>query len=165
MCHIFGDVNIMNYIYSYMDFLNNMNDLQFEIQKLNLSCKVTSRVKQNNSVQDKFKRYMASKHQFGEVPLKKCVNDIMGFRIVLNEFYTHDEVINFLKSNFQNIRVISADKDEYVAVHAYFITGDNKSFQWELQIWNKKDEKENLSSHYKYKQEYVTWENEVEKEG
>lgn len=165
VCHMFGDVNIMNYIYSYMEFLNNMNDLQFEMQRLNLTCKVTSRVKQNNSIQDKFKRYMTDRHQQGEVPLKKCINDIMGFRIVLNEYYSHEKVIDFLSNNVKNIRVVSADKDEYVAVHAYFLTGDNKNFQWELQIWNNKDEKKNLLSHSKYKQDYITWETKVEEEG
>lgn len=164
VCHVIDDVNIINYIYSYAEFLNNIKDLSFDIQDLNLSSKVTSRIKQTNSIQEKLKRYMTDKHQYGEVQLKKCLNDILGFRIVLNEFDSHEDVINILSERFEKIKVVNADKEDYVAVHAYFMTGDNKNFQWELQIWNKKDEMTNLLSHHKYKQDYISWETDTEKE-
>lgn len=160
VCHIINDSNILNYIYSYRDYLNTMNDLHIELQKLNLSCKISTRVKDNNSIQDKLHRYMGEKHNYGEIPIKKCLNDIFGFRIVFNEDYTHDKLIDLLKDKFDNIKVINADNNDYRATHAYFKMGDNKSFQWELQMWNKSDEKSNLESHQKYKQEYTKWENE-----
>ena len=37
---------------------------------------------------------------------------------------------------------------------------NNFNFQWELQIWNKEDEMNNINSHEKYKQDYIKWEKE-----
>ncbi len=37
---------------------------------------------------------------------------------------------------------------------------NNFCFQWELQVWNKIDEINNINSHERYKQDYVRWENE-----
>jgi hypothetical protein len=49
-------------------------------------------------------------------------------------------------------------RNKYIATHVYF-KKDNFSFPWELQIWNKKDEEENILSHKMYKQHYIKWEN------
>ena len=37
---------------------------------------------------------------------------------------------------------------------------NNFNCQWELQIWNKEDEMNNINSHEKYKQDYIKWEKE-----
>lgn len=36
----------------------------------------------------------------------------------------------------------------------------NNLFPWELQIWKKEDEENNLISHKMYKQDYTSWESE-----
>lgn len=46
---------------------------------------------------------------------------------------------------------------DYIASHIY-IMSVNQLFPWELQIWKKVNERSNLDSHKKYKQEYITWE-------
>lgn len=53
----------------------------------------------------------------------------------------------------------SKKEGNYKAIHVYF-NKDNYAFPWELQIWNKQDEENNLESHKKYKQDYIKWESE-----
>ena len=43
--------------------------------------------------------------------------------------------------------------------YIYFRQG-NFNFQWELQVWNKENEINNITSHEKYKQDYIKWEKE-----
>lgn len=64
----------------------------------------------------------------------------------------------------ERYRCIDSSKGEYRATHLYFRDG-NYTFPWELQIWGSCDEKSNLISHKKYKQEYITWEKEDEEGG
>ena len=46
-----------------------------------------------------------------------------------------------------------------MATHMYF-KENNYSFQWELQIWDKKHYESNIISHENYKQGYTKWEEE-----
>ena len=80
-----------------------------------------------------------------------------GIRIITNEELSINQIINFVHSKYPNLKVIDSSKGEYKATHIYFRDG-NYNFQWELQIWNKCDELNNIESHRKYKQEYVKWE-------
>ena len=57
------------------------------------------------------------------------------------------------------MKCIDSSKKAYKATHIYF-KQDNWNFQWELQIWNKENEINNINSHEKYKQGYVKWEKE-----
>ena len=41
-----------------------------------------------------------------------------------------------------------------------FFRQGNFNFQWELQVWNKENEINNINSHEKYKQDYIKWEKE-----
>ena len=59
--------------------------------------------------------------------------------------------------NFPEYKCIDSSKRSYIATHIYFEKG-NFCFLWELQIWAKKDEKNNFQSHKEYKQEYTIWE-------
>lgn len=69
-----------------------------------------------------------------------------------------DEIINYIKNNFPDLKVINSSKGYYKAVHVYFGKGNNYLFQWELQVWLERDQISNLLSHHKYKQDYVKWE-------
>lgn len=64
-----------------------------------------------------------------------------------------------LTKKYPFLKVIDSSKLTYKAIHVYFKV-DNYSFPWELQIWNKNDEMNNIYSHQKYKQDYVRWEKE-----
>ncbi len=71
-----------------------------------------------------------------------------------------EDIISYIKNNFENIKCINSNKGEYKAIHCYFTKGNNNLYQWELQIWLFSDEEKNRNSHAKYKQAYVKWENE-----
>lgn len=158
--HIFDDANIIKYIHQYREFIVLNESFQEEIKNLDLTIgTVTRRVKDHNSIQYKLGQYMSEKHNNGEVPIKKCLNDILGFRIIFHNNYDYEEIKKFILINFKNVKVINSFKENYRALHAYFVK-DNKNFMWELQIWNKEDEENNLISHHEYKQDYIAWVNE-----
>lgn len=160
VCHIIDDSNILKYIYQYREFLDNYETFQKEINELNLKIgNVTRRVKDHNSIQYKLKRYMSEEHANGHVALRKCLNDIMGFRIIFNGDYEFQYLKKIVNDNFDNMRVVPSIHGDYKATHVYFATKNNKRFVWELQMWNKSDEEKNLTSHHKNKQEYIVWEN------
>jgi hypothetical protein len=82
----------------------------------------------------------------------------IGVRIILKENLDFDEVIDYINRNYQILKCTNASKNGYKAVHIYYGRDDNFGFQWELQIWNKRNETSNLISHAKHKQEYTNWE-------
>ncbi|MGO8609138.1 hypothetical protein ACC848_39940, partial [Rhizobium johnstonii] len=41
------------------------------------------RIKQAESISEKLLYYMTDVHEFGKVPLNKCLNDLLGFRILV----------------------------------------------------------------------------------
>ncbi len=118
---------------------------------------VNTRVKALNSIQDKIEKY-ENKKESGKIPIKKCLNDIFGLRIILNNSISYDEIIKYIEENYPYLKCIKAFRGSYKAIHVYFGNDDNMKFQWELQIWNKEDEHTNLISHAKHKQEYTKWE-------
>ena len=109
--------------------------------------------------------YKTERHEFGKIPINKCINDLFGVRIFLREPLTFDEVYSFIEDTYPNrYRCIDSSKFDYKAVHLYF-KENNQSFPWELQIWNMCDMDSNFSSHKKYKQEYTAWEKESKEGG
>lgn len=160
VCHVQNNLDIMNYLYTYRSFLIDMINLHLNFENLNLHSMIESRVKQINSIEDKLSRYMDAKHSFGEIPLKKCLNDIFGCRILMDADYEYEDICLNLKKYFSNIKIISRKLGDYNAVHAYFIVGNNQNFIWELQIWNRSFIESNYNSHHKEKQNYTNWEGE-----
>lgn len=155
------DNDILNSILNYRLFINeNHLDLKLGFDKLNLNNEVNSRVKAQNSIEYKINNYMTEKHEFGKVPLNKCFNDLYGIRIIFSEKVQYEEIKKFVETRYNgNLKCYDASKGNYIATHIYFKNG-NYSFQWELQIWNKNDEKTNIISHEQYKQDYTKWEKE-----
>lgn len=131
--------------------------ISFEADYIDLDSR--SRVKELGSVIYKLGHYYLVKEEKGEMPLKKCLNDLMGFRVCLPGF-SHDcpvfqEMCNFIKNDY-NIKCINSSKGEYYrGTHVYFYGDSNKNFPWELQIWLTDDVQTNLNSHEKHKQKYV----------
>ena len=141
-----------------LDLLENSSILFFDLK---LSNKVFSRIKTINSIHYKIVNYH-NNHNNGKIPINKCLNDLVGIRIILETDLTLGQVEEWVKENFPELKVIFSIKKEYRAIHIYFGKGDNYIFQWELQIWLKKDSNRNLLSHQEYKQEYVKWEERCE---
>lgn len=149
--------SIMGYAHKYRDFLNDTSNLQLDFQELNLTSVVESRIKQSNSMQDKIDRYMLKSHDYGKVPLRKCLNDILGCRIILDRDYSFEELEVFVKSKVKNVRIVDRNLGDYKAVHVYFLTGNNNNFLWELQLWTPSNALANYKSHHKEKQDYTDW--------
>lgn len=135
---------------------------------MKLSCvcnsQVTSRVKAQNSIEYKIQRYKTDLHEFGKIPVNKCINDLFGIRIFLDPAVPFEDIYTFVDVAYQQkYRCIDSSKYDYRAVHMYY-KKNNRSFPWELQIWNKCDAVNNFASHKKYKQDYTTWEKVSRKE-
>ena len=164
-----SDIDIDGAIYqSITDYVQLLNDRSAEVT-LQLSfvcgCKVTARVKALNSIEFKIQNYKTERHEFGRVPINKCINDLFGFRIILDTPLSYEDIQNFVDTTYPGkYRCIDSSKYDYKAVHLYF-KQDNRSFPWELQIWNCCNVEGNFTSHKTYKQEYTTWEKEIKEGG
>lgn len=156
-----NDNEILNVILDYRLFLNeNHLDIKIAFDKLNLQSEVNSRVKAQNSIEFKINNYMTDKHEYGEVALNKCLNDLYGIRIIFNENVEYNDIKTFIDEKYNGkLKCYDASKGDYVATHIYF-KEDNYSFQWELQIWDVAHYKSNIISHEYYKQDYTKWEEE-----
>lgn len=160
------DVNgtIYNNIMEYVQLLNEKSaDITLQLSSI-CSCQITARVKTQNSIEYKIQNYKTDKHEFGKIPINKCINDLFGVRIILESPLAFEEIHTFVAETYQGkYRCIDSSKLDYKAVHLYF-KENNQSFPWELQIWNRCDVENNFTSHKKYKQKYTIWEKE-NKEG
>lgn len=152
------DAEILNSIWQYRSLINDeIISIMFDLHTISYAnSTVTSRVKAQNSIEFKLENYYTN-HEGGRIPLKKCLNDLLGIRIVMDCDFTFQEVKQYMDDNFPDYKCIDSSKLSYTATHVYFENG-NSFFPWELQIWKKKDEKNNFISHKEYKQEYTKWE-------
>lgn len=160
VCDLLGNRLILDTIVNYREFINQNNiQLLMEFKKFNSeNATVNVRTKAKNSIEFKIENYTKN-HENGKVPISKCFNDLFGIRIICGEKLSFDEILQLVNTKYDNIKCIDSTKNDYKATHIYF-KKDNYAFQWELQIWNKIDEVNNIISHEKYKQDYVRWENE-----
>jgi hypothetical protein len=146
---------IKNYVYKLEELVIDI-DVEFTYQ--HLDCRL--RVKQNESIVNKLKYYRVGKKDKGLYPLNKCLNDLLGFRIIVDDFdhdcVYFDALCENIKTEYK-IRKMNASKNGYKATHIYFYGESNTYFPWELQIWNSNDEEQNVRSHRIHKQEYVKW--------
>lgn len=151
---------MLNTVFSYREFINENNiQLLMDFKKFNTkNAKVNIRTKAKNSIEYKIKNYIEN-HEDGKVPINKCLNDLFGIRIICTKPIEDVQIVELVKSNFKNLKCINSSKQDYKATHIYFRQG-NFNFQWELQVWNKENEINNITSHEKYKQDYIKWEKE-----
>ena len=150
----------LNIIFNYREFINENNiKLVMDFKQFNTDiAKVNIRAKLRNSIEFKIKNYILN-HENGEIPINKCLNDLFGIRIICKKEISNTQINELIKNKFSNLKCIDSSKKDYKATHIYF-KKDNFSFPWELQIWNEINEKNNIYSHEKYKQDYVRWEKE-----
>ena len=160
VCDILENKDMLNNILNYREFINENNiQLLMDFKQFNSEIsKVNIRAKTKNSIEFKIKNYNDN-HENGKVPINKCFNDLFGIRIICEEKLTNKQVSELIENKFKSLKCIDSSKKDYRATHIYF-KQDNFNFQWELQVWNKEDEINNINSHEKYKQDYVKWEKE-----
>lgn len=160
-----ADGAIYQSIVEYVQLLNERSaKITLQLSSV-CSCRVTSRVKTQNSIESKIQNYKTERHERGKVPINKCINDLFGVRILLEIPLPFNEIRTFVEDTYQGkYRCVNSSKGEYRAVHLYF-KENNQSFPWELQIWNVQDAARNFASHKRYKQEYTTWEKESREGG
>lgn len=152
---------ILDAIVNYREFINQNNiQLLMEFKQFNTEkSTINVRTKAKNSIEYKIKNYIQN-HEGGKVAINKCFNDLFGIRIICNSELNNNEIVNLVNNKNNKLKCIDSSKESgYKATHIYF-KKDNFSFQWELQVWNKIDEKNNINSHEQYKQDYVKWEKE-----
>lgn len=119
---------------------------------------ITGRVKNEDSIINKINE--KSKQKLGKFPVNKCLNDLVGFRIIDSEYNNNiNNLIAYLNNTKRTIRIrhMSRINGLYKAYHIYFKGENNFYFPAELQIWDKADEHTNLVSHKIYKREYTSW--------
>lgn len=155
---VFREFEIFLYISEYRKFLNNYS---IQLLNINKNQKISSRIKTPNSIIYKLNHYRLF-HEKGEIPLKKCINDLFGIRIIFDTDIDYKMINEYIKKEFPNLKCIESKKREYYAMHIYFGNNDNTNFQWELQIWDKHHEESNFKSHTKHKQDYIKWERDNE---
>lgn len=151
---IMKDYVIFGNAVGYLDFLN----LSLEKELLPLSNLVDRfRVKNLNSLLCKIYSYINVKQEKGSVPIKKCLNDLYGLRIITDVKFEYEDVKNMISKKFPLLKCTHQCKNEYNGIHIYFRV-DNLNYSWELQIWYREDEQNNIESHKKHKQTYIDWE-------
>lgn len=149
------------YISSLNDYCNSLNDVFNSpfYEFLDWPFESRSRIKDPDSRLSKIIHYRLVKNEKGRISINKCLNDLLGFRIIVNGFDHTDESRELLnrKLNELNIKIHNSSKLNYKATHIYFSNGNNKCYPWEMQIWDKNDVKNNLDSHLLHKQGYTNW--------
>lgn len=160
VCNLVENKLVLDEIVNYREFINQNNiQLIMDFKKFNSeNVTVNIRTKAKNSIEFKIENYIKN-HEKGKVPISKCFNDLFGIRIICSEKLSFDKILKLINDKYDNLKCIDSTKNDYKATHIYF-KKDNYAFPWELQVWNKIDEVNNIISHEKYKQDYVRWENE-----
>ena len=158
--HIFNeqsyDKAFIRLIENYLKELSFINiEYDFGSDKIELSF----RVKQLESVINK----IVLKHQLdrvnqGAVSVQKCLNDLLGARLVIETKLTYEALRQEVLSLPCIWRPYYRCDGEYEALHVY-VKNNNKYFPWELQIWRKCDQVKNERSHAEHvaKRKYISW--------
>lgn len=161
MRDVLADEELHGYILSYRRFLlKEMGKGRLPVfeDMPNLSL----RIKTQNSLEYKIRKYGAGVKERGTVSLANCLNDLYGLRIILDEDVSYDE----FKAHIAplGLKCIDSSKGDYKAVHMYINSpsyeGRNYVFLWELQIWLRREAAGNYISHTRDKEYYTCWEQE-----
>lgn len=119
--------------------------------------KFISRIKTTESLIQKVLKKM--KEDEGKFSINKCINDLLGLRIIDGDYKENkkyiDNIIEELKKAGFKIKNIERDLvTGYKAYHIYIIR-NNYTFPIEIQIWDKEHEQKNIDLHSKHKEDYV----------
>ncbi|UPQ85126.1 hypothetical protein M0R79_05475 [Ignavigranum ruoffiae] len=161
--HLVTDKKLSNLFFDYLTryyyfaskliHSNIIADLSDQHSDLNLSM----RLKSLASLQNKIEKYYRGKLS-GRIPIQKCVNDILGFRIILKQDCSQEPSFIQMCDDHKRNNIIRKyyfkDDSGYRGMHIYFNAQSNLFLPWELQVWYDEDESDNYRSHLKYKQTY-----------
>ncbi|WP_242359656.1 hypothetical protein [Lactococcus petauri] len=113
---------------------------------------VRIRIKQGESISEKL-FYYKNKRENGRVPINKCLNDLLGFRLIVSNLGSVGEKIKLDNRLQKSIsRMYPRSDGYYEALHLYFKNSNNRFFPWELQIWDVTQAELNEKSHEEHKQ-------------
>lgn len=163
------------------DYKKLLNQFQFEhyitfnkiiSRFVSNSLRIEKRVKSTDTIAEKIERYSKDERHNGKVSINKCLNDLMGYRLIVN----YDDSLEDFKDDLDfllkesalhhhelkpKLRItLNGNEHVYKAVHLNFWK-NNFSFPWEIQFWKMKDELENKKSHSLYKQGHLNTRNYV----
>lgn len=155
---VFEQLNLFVDIFQYRDFLNN-KEVDEILYLSTLNNIEHMRVKQFNSILFKLVNYQTKlvNGKSGTIALNKCLNDILGLRVITEKAFAFEDVRRMVKENYLSFKCIEAIRGEYKAIHIY-IKEDNYHYLWEIQLWYIDDVKKNYESHKQHKQAYTKWE-------
>ncbi len=149
------DDEFQRYISRFCDGMDDVRETIYnEIVKYNsLSFKLLSRTKTDISIEDKIIKKLDEEE--GKFQINNYLNDLIGFRIIDINL---DNNIGYIMKLIENkdskkAKIIHRDIEGYKAHHIY-LKESNYSFPIEIQLWDEKDENNNINSHKKYKQKY-----------
>lgn len=114
---------------------------QYQIDTINNRCKcflpcIRYRVKRYATASQKLKAKSLLEKENGSYNIGKVINDLMGFRIILPNINENKDKIELILERYKDKGIISR-----------YFKESNKTFPWELQIWDMKDEMQNNSLH------------------
>lgn len=149
------DDEFQRYINRFCDGMDGVRETIYnEIVKYNsLSFKLLSRTKTDISIEDKIIKKLDEGE--GKFQINNYLNDLIGFRIIdINLDNNIGYIKNLIKTkNSTTAKIIHRDKEGYKAHHIY-LKESNYSFPIEIQLWDEKDENNNINAHKNYKQKY-----------
>lgn len=148
-------LSLRNYIYLYRRIVARYNPSAIskilEMNNIN-----RSRIKETLSISQKIDNYIKYEQKSGNyLYVTKCLNDIMGARIVINTIPDFNILKAEISQEFPMLKVTNASKPTgYKAVHIY-TNPTQGHMPWELQIWQSCDEPNNIQLHSEYKRDYI----------
>lgn len=135
------------------EYKSDLNSSIIDILSLqNQFPSIRFRLKQAESINEKLIYYMSEAHENGKISLNKCLNDLLGFRILVKDFDNICEDLKAETSVKENIKIYLRKDGKYRGLHLHFKNGNNKFFPWELQIWDVNHSELNEISHKEHKQ-------------
>lgn len=146
-------------VVNYTEFLNKEYLTSDSFFNLIINEGLQCRVKLRKSILTKLNKYQNKEIDSGEsYPMIKCLNDLIGMRVILCGVMANKEQIEDELTELRNRGVIYRyyfrEDGDYKGYHCYFKM-NNKSFPWELQIWDKKWESKNLIEHKRHENEKI----------
>jgi len=152
-----GKQESMDAIIRYANFLSGIQSIRgFDCRKEGIV--INSRVKNINSIQEKYDDYLHYHPEKGKIQVNKCFNDLFGVRMIIDcDDLLTDSIKDMLGDYGNAVEVHDKNSNRYVATHLYF-KKNNYEFKWELQIWKSMDERTNQESHKTHRYKYKGWE-------
>lgn len=83
--------------------MQEISSLQSDVSRISV------RIKQLNSIEYKIYRYNVGELR-GKVPINKCLNDLFGMRIIMDDSFTHDDLKEHIEESYPDMKLTDASK-------------------------------------------------------